>query len=105
MTKNKLIKQYEDICGRIGKEGVMLQDLKNIIVVVTGSSSDRILIHHIKVMENLNMLIRLDKEGISRWYPKWIYEKGLAPVKALKQKDAEEEADEFLDKFRGGKPL
>jgi hypothetical protein len=102
MTKNKLLKLYDDICSRIGKEGIMLENLKSIIIVVTGSNNDRILIHHIKTMENLQILIREDKAGISRWYPKWIYDKEIAPVREMKQ-EPEEEADDFLNKFKGGK--
>lgn len=101
--KNKLLKQYDDICSRIGKEGIMLQDLKNIIIVITGVSSDNTVIHHIKVMESLALLVRNDKEGITKWYPKWIYSKGFAPVKETLAQEPEAEADEFLDNFKGGK--
>jgi hypothetical protein len=101
--KNKLIKQYEDICSRIGKEGIMLENLKSIIIVITGSNNDRTLIHHIKTMESLEILIRKDMEGITRWYPKWIYSKGIAPVKETLKQNPEEEADEFLEKFKDGK--
>jgi hypothetical protein len=101
--KNKLLKQYDDICNRIGKEGIMIESLKSIIIVVTGSNNDRILIHHIKTMENLAILIRVDKNGITRWYPKWIYDKEIAPVKETLKQEPEEEIDDFLDKFKGGK--
>jgi len=95
--------KYSDICSFIPENGVSLEQLKDIITTVTNYHRDETLVHHIKIMERMGFIIRKDLTFFSTYkYPK---KNEIAPAKKTPIKDeAEKEADEFLEKFRGSKP-
>jgi len=95
-------KKYSEICSYIPEIGVSLEQLKETITLCTNYHREETLVHHVKMMERLGFVIRKDL----RWYSKYQYPKKdeIKPMKEIIiEDDVEKEADDFLDKFKGGK--